>query len=937
MAVDDKAAPNPAQVESKTRTSLEARPVEPAPGAPSFWRRHRFSLAGLAVGLAIICIGAFVVHDLRRTHTQIQRLYAGSVRNLDRVGDLQYQIQEGRRYVLSSLAALDSKGRVESAGQARAADARVVGLIQQQLPGNAGLEEVGSRLLAHWNAYQKIRDEELASLLKGAVKEAMGRDLNEAAPAFNRVREDLTALKQIHREQAAGLLAEMETISGRSILKLVVILGLTLLAAAVANRTLEKKAVWQVIQASEARLREIIGSINEGMFVVNRQGTVELWNSAAERCAGLGREAVLRRPWSEVFPASAVLPLAKAIDEARCRHQSGVPTELTFDGPEGPRVFEARVFPFTDGLTVFFWDITARRRAEEQLKQSQAATEAANRQLGAANVQLEEAIAHTRQLAVAAESANRAKSEFLAIMSHEIRTPMNGVIGMTNVLLDTDLAPEQRDFAETVRRSAEALLTIINDILDFSRIEAGKLAFETKDFNVSEMVEDALELLAERARAKGLELASLIHDEVPFGLRGDPGRLRQILMNLVGNAIKFTEKGEVFVNVTLVDQTGSEAVIQFEVSDTGIGIENDSQTRLFQPFTQADSSTSRKFGGTGLGLAISKKLAELMGGQIGVRSTPGRGSTFWFTARLDKQPACVEAGSSMPLHLPVARVLVVDPNATSRKVLDHQLTLWRMPHDSVANASEALRLLREKAASGEPFDLAILDRKMAEMDGLILARRIKSDPALANVKLVMLTSHNQILPETELRTAGFAGWLFKPYRTSQLFNCLANAFAAAIPPRPPQPRNSVRPQTITPVTPSLRVLLAEDDKVNQRVALAQLNKLGYATDIAANGFEVLAALEKSRYNIVLMDCQMPDLDGFVTTQRIREREKCEHTEAPIRIIAMTANAMTGDREKCLAAGMNDYVSKPVRTEELQAALQRAWLEVVSAGLVPSQV
>jgi len=295
-----------------------------------------------------------------------------------------------------------------------------------------------------------------------------------------------------------------------------------------------------------------------------------------------------------------------------------------------------------------------------------------------------------------------------------------------------------------------------------------------------------------------------------------------------------------FVNVTLVEQTDTEAVIQFEVSDTGIGIDHDAQARLFQPFTQADSSTSRRFGGTGLGLAISKKLAELMGGRIGVRSAPGRGSTFWFTARLDKQPARVEAGPSTPLHLPAARVLVVDLNATSRKILEHQLSLWSMSHDAVANGSEALRLLHDKAASGQPFDLAILDRKMAEMDALTLARRIKSDPALANLKLVMLTSLNQMLPEAELKTFGFAGWLFKPYRASQLFNCLANALAAATPARLAQPRSSGRPQPVTPAIPRFRVLLAEDDKVNQRVALAQLNKLGYATDIAANGFEVRA-------------------------------------------------------------------------------------------------
>jgi len=929
--MDSEALPGPTSAESETRAWLPSKAAEPAPRRPSFWKKHRFSLAGLAVGAAIIAVGAFVVHDLRRTHAQVQELYAASVRAFDRVGELNYQIQESRRWVLSALTAPDPRLRVEYADQTRAADARVAGLIY--LPGNDLLES-GSQLLNDWNAYRKIRDEELALLLKGAVKEATNRDLVQAAPAFNRVRDDLAALKQMRRDEATRLLAQMDAVSSHSILRLVVILGLTLLAAAVANRTLEKKAVWQVIQASEARLREIIESINEGMFVINRHGTVELWNSAAERSAGRRREDVLHRPWSEVFPEAAVLPLAGAIDQASSRGQSGVPTDLTFDCPKGPRVFEARVFPFTDGITVFFRDITSRRRAEEQLKHSQAATEAANRQLAAANVQLEEAIAHTRQLAVAADSANRAKSEFLAVMSHEIRTPMNGVIGMTNLLLDTRLAPEQRDFAETVRRSAEALLTIINDILDFSRIEAGKLEFETKDFNVSETVEDALELLAERARAKGLELASLVHDEVPLGLRGDPGRLRQVLMNLVGNAVKFTERGEVFVNVAVVEQTDTEALIEFEVSDTGIGIEPDAQARLFQPFTQADSSTSRKFGGTGLGLAISKKLVELMGGRIGVRSAPGRGSTFWFTARMGRQPARVEVAPSI-VHWPGARILVVDQNATSRKVLEHQLSAWRLQYQTVATGVEAMRLLREKTASGEPFDLAILDRKIAETDGMTLARQIKSDPALANLKLVMLSSHNRMLAGTELRASGFVGWLFKPYRASQLFDCLANALAAPVLPCLALARNPARPQSPSPVKKGVRVLLAEDDKVNQLVALAQLNKLGYPNDVASNGHEVLAALKKSRYHIVLMDCQMPGLDGFVTTRRIRQQEQDQSTESPLHIIAMTANAMTGDREKCLEAGMNDYVSKPVRTEELQAALERACIDAAVPELVLS--
>jgi len=408
-------------------------------------------------------------------------------------------------------------------------------------------------------------------------------------------------------------------------------------------------------------------------------------------------------------------------------------------------------------------------------------------------------------------------------------------------------------------------------------------------------------------------------------------------MNLLGNAIKFTESGEVFVNVALVDQTDSEAVIQFEVSDTGIGIEPGALARLFQPFTQADSSTSRKFGGTGLGLAISKKLVELMGGRIGVRSAPGRGSTFWFTARMGKQPPRLETASSTPLHLPVARVLTVDQNTTSRKMLDRQLSVWRMPHDSVADGAEALRLLRDNAAAGESFDLVIVDGKLAEMDALTLARQIKSDPALASAKLVMLTSHKQRVSEQVLKTAGFAGWLFKPYRASQLFNCLANALASATPISPGPDRTRTDAWTMKPVQPAFRVLLAEDDKVNQLVAMAQLTKLGYASDVATNGFEVLAALEKSRYDVVLMDCQMPGLDGFATTQRIRHGEETQHDHTPLHIIAMTANAMTGDREKCLAAGMNDYVSKPVRTEELQAALERVRREVANPGLVPSPV
>ena len=533
---------------------------------------------------------------------------------------------------------------------------------------------------------------------------------------------------------------------------------------------------------------------------------------------------------------------------------------------------------------------------------------------------------------------------------------MNGVIGMSGLLLDTDLSAEQQEYAEAVKHSGEALLAIINDILDFSKVEAGKLELEILDFDLRQAIEEVVELLAEPAQRKPeVEFTYFIHTEVPGTLRGDPGRLRQILLNFLSNALKFTERGEVVLEVSPGHRKEEKApngeeqarphpatsalrVLQFAVRDTGIGIPPERRDRLFHSFSQVDVSTTRRYGGTGLGLAICKRLVELMHGEIGVESEPGTGSTFWFTVPLEQgtgggQPV-------LPLHpdLRGLRVLIVDDNATNRLILQRYLTQWGMVIASAENGAQALASLRAAVAQGHPYEVVLLDYHMPEMDGLELARHIKADPVLAPLKLVLLTSAGQREEVKQAKGVSLEAALTKPIRQSHLFNTFVTLVGQALQPALPSPRAPVVPQLRGEREGQARplILVAEDNSVNQRLVVRLLEKLGYRTDVAGNGLEVLQALSAIPYTAVLMDCQMPEMDGYEATRAIRQREAAValtlHPQHPrllrLPIIAMTANAMQGDREKCLAVGMDDYIAKPINPDQLKAALER-WIPLLA--------
>ena len=664
----------------------------------------------------------------------------------------------------------------------------------------------------------------------------------------------------------------------------------------------ERKRSEEEAKRSHEMVRLLLDSTAEAIYGLDMEGNCTFANPACVRLLGYTEENDLlgknihdlahhTRPDGTPYPASDCL-IYRAFESGVGTHADD---ELFWrkDGSSFPAEYWSH--PIQRGVTkigavVTFVDVGERKLAEQELRSAKEA----------------------------AEDANRAKSQFLANMSHEIRTPMNGILGMTELTLDTELTKEQRDNLGLVRLSAESLLTVLNDILDFSKIEAGKLEFESIRFDLRESLGEAMQTLSFRAHQKGLELVYDVQPDAPESLIGDPGRIRQILVNLIGNAIKFTERGEILVSVAQESENADKICLHLSVADTGIGIPPEAQKKIFEAFSQADGSTTRKFGGTGLGLTISTRLVEMMGGRIWVESEPGKGSTFHFTAWLGVQEKVAPLAAIEASQLRDVSVLIVDDNLTNRKVLEGMLSRWGMKSDSVDGAQAALQAMESAVRESHPFSLVIVDGQMPGTDGFTLVKQIHERQELVGVTIVMLTSIGQKGDAARCRQLGIAAYLMKPARQSELLETLCRVLGKSSAAESPA---LITRHTLREERSRLQILLAEDNAVNQTLAVRLLEKRGYVVTVVGDGRAALTALDKQTFDLILMDVQMPEMDGFQATAAIRAREQSDGRHIPI--LAMTAHALKGDQERCIAAGMDGYVSKPIRTADLFAAIESA--------------
>ena len=860
------------------------------------------------IGLSLVIAAGFVIEDCLNARAAAHRIYRVAVVAISMEGDIQYYTQESRRTLMQAL------GNIEQAqiliGRSRRADRQVELLINKILLMHASEATMrAATIFTHsWTEYLEVRDDTAALILQGQREKALALDLQAGDPAFAKAHAALRSLKQeldnladqdSQRMQQAFVRAgtEVAFFALAALSSMVAFIRLVqqrrrMLSSLVDERTRE-------LRETESRFQFLFADAPLPQFLYDLQSLRYLEvNQAAVTQYGYSREEFLQMKITDIRPEEELPGLLRTIAQHGPVFQhSGIWKHRLKDGVMIDVEIAARAITLNgrQAVLVAARDVTERRRAELELIRA-------------------------KELA---EQSNRAKSEFLANMSHEIRTPMNGVIGMTELALDTDLTREQRDYLNTARSSAESLLSLINDILDFSRIEAGKLTLDPIEFRVRSKLDDVLKILALRAHQKGLEMLCHVDPDVPETLIADPNRLWQILINLVGNAIKFTERGEVLINVAVDSGSANTLMLRFSIADTGIGIPMENHGRIFEPFTQADGSSTRRYGGTGLGLSISQQLVEMMGGRIGIESEPGKGSVFQFTVRFERPPqVSVPDAVDSPATIAAlqgVRVLVVDDNATNCRILTGILTRWGMQAMAVENVRAALPLLVRERNAGNLFPLILLDAQMPDEDGFTLAQQIKNDSSHAGATIMMLTSSDLQTDSSRCRALGIAQYLVKPITEAALRQSILEAMQtspglakAGLLPLVTASGASVvaDPESAS----SLRVLLAEDNPINQKLAVKLLEKRGYSVVVAVDGLRAIEKFRKQHFDMALMDLEMPNMGGFEATTAIRTIER--ETQGHLPIIALTAHAIKGDLERCLETGMDGYVTKPIQITQL---------------------